>query len=151
MDFLKSSGYEVVDLGNQQYDAGDDYPDFAAQVAQRINFDYENSRGIVICGSGVGVDIVANKFPSVRCGLIFNSNQAFDSRNDDDTNVLALAADYIEPSEAKKIVTVWLSTPFSEAERHVRRIKKIFRIETQNFKSDRLTLKSQAETGDELK
>ena len=63
---LKEKGYEIVDLGNDSYDENDDYPDFASAVAQRVSVDYEQSRGILSCGSGVGVDVVANKFKNVR-------------------------------------------------------------------------------------
>lgn len=91
--------------------------------------DYENARGIVICGSGVGVDIVANKFPRVRCSLVVASDQAFDARNDDDANVLALSANYVRPDDVKRIVTTWLGTPFANEERYRRRRDKISKIE----------------------
>ena len=127
--FLKDKGYQVVDLGNSQYDTSDDYPDFAEAVARKVSMSYENSRGILVCGSGVGVDVVANKFQNVRSALIMNSDQAYDSRNDDDTNVLSLGANYLKPEEAEKITITWLGTPFSEEERHRRRLGKIRNLE----------------------
>ena len=130
---LKERGSEVVDLGNDNYDEDDDYPDFASVVAQRVSVDYEQSRGILICGSGVGVDIVANKFKNVRSALANTSNQAFDSRNDEDANVLSLGADYLTPEDALKIVEVWLTTPFSGESRHQNRLKKISEIELTNL------------------
>lgn len=127
--FLEESGYTVGDLGNAQYAEGDDYPDFAKLVAQKVGADALNSRGIVICGSGAGVDIVANKFPNVRSALGFNPDQVMEARSADDVNVLALAADFLEEDAAKKIVSVWLQTPFSGEERHKRRIEKIRQID----------------------
>lgn len=123
--FLKDSGYTVVDLGNTRYEEGDDYTDFVKSVAEKVAADPSGSRGVVACGSGVGADIVANRFRGVRSVLGFSPNQAADSRNDDDTNVLSLAADYFDLDQAKKIVSVWLQTPFSGEERYKRRIKEI--------------------------
>ncbi len=127
--YLKESGYEVVDVGNANYDQADDYPDFAALVGRKISLDPDNSKGILICGSGVGVDVAANKFKNVYSALAINSNQAMASRNDDNANVLSLAADYLNEEEAKKIVSVWLQTPFSGEERHNRRLEKIKKLE----------------------
>lgn len=132
---LEESGYEVVDLGNNQYDENDDYVDFAAAVAFKVSLDYENSRGILICGSGVGMDIVANKFINVRSVLAFLPDQAFDSRNDDDTNILCLPADFISNDQALKIVYTWLQTPFSDEDRFIRRLEKILKLELKNFRS----------------
>lgn len=128
-DYMSQNGYQAVDLGNLKYVEDDDYPDYASLVAKKISSDFRNSKGIVFCSSGVGVDIVANKYPNVRCALACNPDQASISRNDDDTNVLALAADYIDESQARLIVSAWLQTPFSGDERHKRRIKKIEQIE----------------------
>jgi len=130
-EFLRSQGYRVEDVGNDRYDENDDYPDFAEAVARKVSLDYENARGILICGSGVGVSIVANRFMKVRAALIFTNDQAFDARNDDDANVLCLAADYLEPETARGIVTVWFQTPFAGDERFRRRLKKIDAIELQ--------------------
>ncbi len=129
-NFLKAKGYQVVDAGAGSYDKDDDYPDFASAVARKVSLDYENARGILICASGVGVDVVANKFRNVRSALVMTPDQAFDSRNDDDANVLSLAAEYVKPGEAEKIVTVWIETPFaSDEERFKRRLDKISRLE----------------------
>lgn len=128
-DYLKQSLYSIFDLGNDRFDENDDYPDFASLVAQKVSSDPQNNVGIVICGSGVGVDVVANKFRNVRSALCFNSDQAFISRSDDNTNVLALPADFLEFEDAKKIVSAWLQTPFSGGERHKRRLKKIERLD----------------------
>lgn len=137
-DFVKNEGFEIADLGNDHYDEDDDYPDFAAAVARKVSRGFESSRGIVICGSGVGVDVVANKFPNVRSALAMSPNQAFDSRNDINTNVLTLAADFLDGEAARKIVRVWLSTPFSDEPRHQRRLSKIVQVESEILESGSL-------------
>jgi ribose 5-phosphate isomerase B len=128
--YLKDSGYTVVDSGNEVFDENDDYPDFASKLAKEVAIDPSNRRGVLICGSGVGVDVVANKFKNIRSGLITTSDQAYLSRNDDDTNILSLGADVTDLETAKKILSVWLQTPFSGEEKHQRRIQKIKDIET---------------------
>lgn len=128
-NYLANAGYEVADVGNAVYDENDDYPDFASRVAKEVAADPWNRRGVLICGSGVGVDVVANKFPGIRSVLAMNSDHAFVSRTDDDTNVLCLAAAFIEEEQAKKILSTWLQTPFSGEERHKRRLNKIRDLE----------------------
>src|SRR3989338_8745058 len=98
-------------------------------VAQKVSENPDENRGILICGSGVGVDIVANKIKGVRSALCFDIKQAQASRNDDNTNVLSLSADFISEDLAKEIVKIWLETPFSGDDRHARRIEKIKKIE----------------------
>jgi len=127
--FLKEQGYEVIDVGNDHYDENDDYPDFAKLVARAVSQDPLNRRGILICGSGIGMDIVANKFKGVRSALVSNPDQAYLSRNDDDTNILSLAADFLNEEQTKKILTTWLATPFSNKEHHKRRLEKIRQLE----------------------
>lgn len=128
-NFLKDRGYQVVDAGDLRYDEQDDYPDFASALAAKVSADYEQSRGILICGSGVGMDIVANKFKHIRAALVTNSDQAYDARNDDDTNVLVLPARYVTSDAVRKILVTWLETPFSREPRFRRRIEKINKIE----------------------
>lgn len=128
-NFLQSKGYQVADMGNASYDESDDYPDFAEAVARKVSANYENARGLLICGSGVGVDVVANKFRSVRSALASTADQAFDSRNDDDANILSLGANYLKPEDAEKIVLTWLTTPFAGEERFRRRLEKVRNLE----------------------
>ena len=116
-------------MGTFNLNPDDDYPDFALEVTKKVSEDLENNRGILICGSGIGVDIVANKIKGARSALCFDVNQAKASRNDDNTNILSLPADYISEDLAKEIVKVWLETPFSGEENHTRRIEKIKKIE----------------------
>ena len=132
--FLSKKGYTVVDEGNDHYDESDDYPDFASRVAVAVVEDPDNRRGILICGSGIGTNIVANKIQGIRAAKVDNSDQAFLSRKDTDCNVLSLGADFLEEEEAKKILSVWLMTPFSGEERHKRRIRKIGEIEIMRCK-----------------
>src|SRR3989338_8749787 len=118
--FLKDEAYEVIDKGNSVYDEKDDYPDFAAAVASEVDADPQNRRGILICGSGIGVDIVSNRFPRVRSALAASTDQANAARHDDDANILSLAADFTPEDEAEKIVKIFLLTPFSGEEKHKR-------------------------------
>jgi ribose 5-phosphate isomerase B len=123
--FLKESGYETHDLGAKTILPDDDYPDYARMVAERVSRDPENSRGVLFCGSGVGMDIAANKFTRVRSALAASPDQAMASRSGDNTNILSLAADFLNLEMAKKIVSVWLQTPFSNEERYKRRVEKL--------------------------
>ena len=123
--FLAEKNYQFEDMGNFKYDPNDDYTDFAKLVAQKVSEKPEEHKGILICGSGVGVDITANKFHGVRSALADDIATAKQSRQHDDTNVLSLPADEMGIGLAKKIVNVWLSTPFSNGEKYKRRIDKM--------------------------
>jgi len=132
--YLKELNYDFEDLGAKELNPDDDYPDFALAVAKKVADQPEagqpwaGNRGILICGSGVGVDIVANKIKGIRSALCFDAKQARASRNDDDTNILSLSADYISEDLAKEILKIWLETPFSGLEHHARRVEKIEKI-----------------------
>jgi|SRR5579872_235947 len=127
--FLESQKIPFVDLGPNRIDPKDDYPEFSAKVAREVSKDSQNNKGILLCRSGHGVSIVANKFKNVRAALCWNEQVAKASRYDDDANVLALPSDYISPESAEEITRVWLKTPFSEEERHQRRIREIKTLE----------------------
>lgn len=131
-EFLKKLGLEFKDLGNQKLESNDDYSDFALLVAKKIAGNPEENRGILFCGSGVGVDIVANKIDNVRSALVFNEKGAKASRNDDNANVLSIAADYLKPRLVKKIVKIWLETPYVKKEKYQRRLNDIEQIEETN-------------------
>lgn len=126
--YLAEQGVEVEDLGAEERVDGDGYVDYAVAVAKRIANEHD-ARGIVICGSGVGVDMVANKTRGVRSGLGIAEDQVTAARKDDDINVLAIAADYTLPEEVKKMVNAFLKTPFSQAERHQKRLEKVRELE----------------------
>ena len=124
-NFLAEKNYQFEDMGNFAYNPNDDYTDFAKLVAQKVSEKPEENKGILICGSGVGVDITANKFHGVRSALADDIQTAKQSRAHDDTNVLSLPADEVDFTLAKKIITVWLETSFSNGEKYKRRINKI--------------------------
>lgn len=126
--YLQQLGYEIEDFGPQQLQPQDDFPLYTTPLAQRVAVE-PNSKGIIICRNGVGVAIAANKIKGIRCALSWDPKHAASTRSDDNTNVLALPADYITDEEAKQIAKVWLSTPFSSEERFARRIKEIEELE----------------------
>lgn len=127
--YLTAKKIEFKDLGPDKFKKDDDYPDYASKVAREVSKNPMQHVGILLCRSGQGVCIVANKFKNVRAGLVWNMDQAKMSRNDDMANVLCLPSEFISPYVAEHIVKVWLATPFSEDSRHMRRIKKISEIE----------------------
>lgn len=131
--FLADKGYSVEDVGAEALDLDDDYVDMARAACEKISVDPENQRGILICGSGHGVDMVANKYKGLRAALVFNKAVAVQSREHEDANVLVLAADWVKFNEAKEIVLAWLSAKFTGEERNVRRLGKIREIEEKNF------------------
>lgn len=128
--WLSEKGYEVVDCGNSVYDKDDDYPDYAKAVAGNVQREGASGRGIVICGSGIGVSFAANKVGSVRCAIGINKDHVFHGRDSDDINILALAPDYISEEQSKEMVETFLKTPFSNEKRHLRRRKKVSEMET---------------------
>jgi ribose 5-phosphate isomerase B len=123
-EYLGKQGYEVVDAGDTVYDPEDDFPHYGASVATSVLGD-EKARGILLCGSGQGVCIAANRHKGIRATLAWNQGTARAARNDDDSNVLCLPAREIDEKEAKSIVDAWLSTPFSAAPRFVRRNRQL--------------------------
>lgn len=127
--FLKELGYEVEDKGASSYDANDDYPDFVKPVAEAVSQDRE-ARGVVLGGSGQGEAIQANRYKGVRAFEYYGPSRGEvdiikDSRSHNNSNVISLGARFITEEEAKAAVKLWLETPFSGEERHVRRIAKI--------------------------
>ena len=125
--YLKAKGYEINDRGTYTKDSCD-YTDFGYAVAKDIK-DGKADRGIVICFTGIGMSIIANKVKGVRCALVGSKDAATLTREHNDTNCLALSAKYTGYALAKEIVDVWLETEFSNNERHKRRIDKISKYE----------------------
>ncbi|MBI2051353.1 RpiB/LacA/LacB family sugar-phosphate isomerase [Candidatus Roizmanbacteria bacterium] len=125
IEYLHEKNIRIEDLGNYQHDPQDDYPKFAKKVAQAVSQNFENYLGIVICGSGAGVDIAANRTAGIRCGLGFDVDQVRHFRENDHVNVLALAADYLDFEKAKALVDVFLEAQPKKEERFLRRIKQI--------------------------
>lgn len=120
---LTERGFEVLDFGTDTPDSCD-YPDYARPAALAVASG-ECERGIVLCTTGIGVSIVANKVPGVRCALLSDMLSARLTRQHNDTNMMALGAGIVGPMLATEIVDIWLDTPFSGGERHQRRIDKI--------------------------
>ena len=127
---LSLAGHEIKDLGNREYSAEDDYPDFVSLVAKEVSREPSTSRGIIIGGSGQGEAICANKFYGVRAAVYYGGNMDIVklSREHNDANVLSLGARFLSPTEGLNAVNLWLATAFSGDERHKRRIQKLFTI-----------------------
>ncbi|HEY4506725.1 MAG TPA: RpiB/LacA/LacB family sugar-phosphate isomerase [Candidatus Paceibacterota bacterium] len=133
--FLEELGHDCKDLGAFEYNKDDDYPDFSKKVAESVvlrQAQDQNDRGILICGSGIGIAIAANKIKGIRAGTAISPEQVRDSVNDENLNVLAISADYTGEKEAQEIVEAFLDTEFSGEERHIRRINEIKDIENGN-------------------
>ncbi len=126
---LSKADYEVEDEGNKVLDPNDDYPQFAFAVATKVlGSEDADAKGIIICGSGQGVCMAANRVRGIRAALVWNQEGARETRNDNDSNVLCVPARMLSEEEALAIIDVWLKTPFSGAERHARRIREIEEI-----------------------
>jgi RpiB/LacA/LacB family sugar-phosphate isomerase len=125
--YLKELGHEVIDLGTGST-APVDYPDFAEAVGVAVR-DGQARRGVLICGSGVGASVAANKIPGIRAGLAHDTYSAHQGVEHDDMNVIVLGARVIGPEMARELVRTFLSAEFTGEERHQRRLDKIKTIE----------------------
>ena len=123
---LRSKNIDVQDLGTHGRESVD-YPDFGRLVSQQVS-EGEADRGILICTTGIGMSILANKYPNVRAALVQNREAARSSREHNDANVLVLAGATTEPALAREILEIWINTPFAGG-RHQRRLDKITEIE----------------------
>jgi ribose 5-phosphate isomerase B len=124
--YLRGQGAEVRDCGTQGPDSVD-YPDYGRDVSQRVSTGVAE-RGVLICTSGIGMSIVANKFPGVRAALVLDIDAARSSREHNDANILVLSGAKTAASLAQQIVETWLTTPFAGG-RHQRRVDKIAQVE----------------------
>ena len=124
--FLSAAGYRVFDAGTHR-DESVDYPDYGILAAGRVSSG-EFEKGILVCGSGVGMAIVANKFPGIRAALCLDEETARLSRQHNDSNILVLAGRKTEAAAAERIIKTWLETPF-EGGRHQKRLDKIRELE----------------------
>lgn len=125
--FLAGLGYDVTDFGPAKLDPQDDYPDYAIPLAQAVAKDAVP--GLLLCGNAEGVCIVANKVKGVRAAVGYSEYAAKSSREDDDSNVLCVPGRAMDDLQVKHMVRIWLKTAFSQAERHVRRLKKVAEFE----------------------
>jgi ribose 5-phosphate isomerase B len=126
---IEREGHELIDKGASHLDPDDDYPIYAAAVGRAVQAG-EADRGILICGSGVGAGIAANKLAGVRAALCHDTFSARQGVEDDDMNVLSLGARVIGPSLAEELVIAFLRARFSNAERHRRRLEMVRRLES---------------------
>jgi ribose 5-phosphate isomerase B len=125
-DYLRKSGYEVVDEGDVTLSPEDDFPQFASRVVQAMRADHESDvRGVLVCGSGQGMCMAANRFRGIRACLAFDQEEARSARNDDDANILCLSARSLDFDSTVGIVHTFLITPFAGATRYKRRIQEL--------------------------
>ena len=122
-EYLKKKNYDVIDYGPENSDVSVDYPDKALELIQGMQT-YPSSQGILICTSGIGMSIMANRFPFIRGALVFNSDMAEMARGHNDANILIFGAKFISESEAQKCVDIFLKTKFLGG-RHERRVNKL--------------------------
>lgn len=125
-EYLQRGGYDVVDEGDVTLQPEDDFPQFASKVVQAMRgAEGEDTRGILICGSGQGMCMAANRFKGIRAALAWDQEEARSSRNDDDSNILCLSSRATDFEMAIGIVHTWLMTPFAAAPRFKRRIQEL--------------------------
>ena len=127
-DYLSSQNYEVEDMGDFTPDPSDDYPEFIGKAAEKVSED-PSSRAIVFGKSGSGEEIVANKFKNIRAILGFSKENVVLARQHNDANILSLGSEFVDGEKAIELVKIFLETPFSNEDRHKRRIEEIRRLE----------------------
>ena len=125
---IRAAGHGIVDCGAMTVEPDDDYPDYAKAVAVAVH-DGRAERGVIVCGSGVGVSVAANKIPGVRASMCHDTFSARQGVEDDSMNVLCLGARVIGPELAGEVIRAFLGAQFSGAARHRRRLEKVRRIE----------------------
>lgn len=128
--YLDKIGQKYEDLGSKELDPKDDYPDFAFEVAKRVS--KTNDKGVLICATGIGMCLAANKFKGVRAAAAFDEPTARQAKEHINANIFCIGAKTIDAERAKKLVKIWLETKFTGEERHVRRLKKIEEAEINN-------------------
>jgi ribose 5-phosphate isomerase B len=133
IQFVEQQGHTVHDVGTFEPDKPDDYPDYATLVAEDIRSG-NAERGILVCGSGVGVSVAANKYKGIRAGLCHDHYSAHQGVEHDDMNVLVLGARIIGPMMAQDAAQAFLNAKFSGEDRHVRRLNKVKDIEKEEFR-----------------
>jgi len=125
--WLAEWGFEYKDFGPFSLDPNDDYPDFVSKAAEAISLDSENSYAIILGSTGQGEAMVANRYEKVRAAVYYGGQKDIIklSKEHNNANILSLGASFIDKDETKESIKLWLDTPFSEEERHKRRIEKI--------------------------
>ena len=127
---LREAGHEILDVGAYKLDPGDDYPDFVIPLARAVA-DGKVDRGVAVCGSGVGASVCANKIPGVRAGLIHDHFSAKQGVEDDHMNIICMGGRVVGPAVAWDLVDTFVAAEYSQAERHLRRLKKVAALESQ--------------------
>lgn len=130
--WLTENEYDYEDVGPFEYNRDDDYPDFATALAKAVVSSLPIAKGILICGSGIGINIAANKIDGIRAGTISDPKQAQAAIHDEDLNVITLASDFLTEEKAKKIIKVFLEANYEKTERYSRRLNKIKDLENNN-------------------
>ncbi|OGK15153.1 hypothetical protein A2774_05715 [Candidatus Roizmanbacteria bacterium RIFCSPHIGHO2_01_FULL_39_12c] len=125
VEHIQDKNIRVEDLGAYEHNPLDDHPDFAQKVAKAVLQNPDNFLGIVICGSGDGVAISANRFKGIYCGLGYNEDQVKHVRERDHINILSLPADYLDFDKAKRLVDIFITTNPLKEEKYIRRLKKM--------------------------
>ena len=136
-NWLESEGHSLIDIGPFEYDENDDYPKYSFLVAQKVSKE-KNTFGLIIAKTGIGETIVANKVKGIRAvSFLGKTNKKFleMSRIHDDTNVLCFGSEFVKLNHAKKSIKIWLTTKFSHAKRHERRLKEISDYEKKHLKN----------------
>jgi ribose 5-phosphate isomerase B len=132
INYLRENGRQIVDMGPYEYDKDDDYPDYAFKVAHEVIKNSQN-KGILLCGSGIGMTVAANKVANVRAGYVESEMHCQKAREDDDINVLVLDVFSFEQKKDFKIIDIFLDTEFSNEIRHIRRLDKVKSYELQKL------------------
>ena len=137
VEFVKGLGFEVEDLGPSQFDPEDDYPLLIEKAGLEIFKNPENTKAIILGGSGQGEAIVANRFPNVRAIVFYGGDRDIVrlSREHNDANVLSLGAKFLKIEEVKEVTKLWLEMRFSGDKRHIRRLEEIDRLEESLYKN----------------
>ena len=125
VEYLQNKNIRVEDLGNYEYDPEDDYPDYAQKVAQAVLQNPENFLGIVICGSGIGVCMAANRMKGIYCGMGMNVEHVKHGRQNDHINVLSLASDIVSQKESEEMIDAFINTQPNKKDKYTRRLQKI--------------------------
>lgn len=129
--FLRDENFEVEDMGANTFVKDDNYPEIMIPVAMRVLKDSDNTKAIIFGKSGQGEAMIVNRFPGIRAAVYYSKNTDIIrlSREHNDSNILSIGAEFISEEDAKEAIKIWISTPFSKHERHIRRIEQMDNIE----------------------
>ncbi len=125
LEYLRDRQFDAEDIGPFEFNPDDDYPVFAHELADKVAENPGEARGIIVCRSATGVSIATNRHAGIRAAIAWNETVARHSREHNDSNILCLSGDYVSEDENLAIALAWLKEPFSQEQRHERRIKMI--------------------------